>query len=215
MRLLTLMMYPACIGLAVSLCASACSEATDGLIPPDDGGLFGGADDGAVPVQKSSSGGGGHDATTASKSVILINEVSGSKEWVEIVNSGSSEVALEGWAVADTDTTTGGPKLSEAAIFGSGVALGAKEYGLVLGGGLDAGKDCPSGGQVFCVHAEFGISTKKGETLYVLQPDGGVAGTVVYPPDASPSDETWGRIPDGDPKGTFTATPSTPGAPNQ
>src|SRR5262249_25612181 len=131
----------ACIGFVVVFGASACSEATDGLVPPDDGGLFGTLDDGGSSSARSPSGGGGHDATTSSKSTILINEVSGSKEWVEIVNSGSSEVALEGWAVADTDSTTGGPKLSEAAVFTSGVVLGVKEYGLVLGGGLDAGKD--------------------------------------------------------------------------
>ncbi len=84
------------------------------------------------------------------------------------------------------------------------------------GGGLDGGgKPCPDGGQSYCFNAEFGISNKNGETIYLLDDKGSVVGTAVYPPSAVPSSDSWGRIPNGDPTGTFVATTPTPGAANQ
>lgn len=193
----------------------ACSEATDGLVPPGDSGLSGSTD--ASPSsspEASDHPSSKSDAASTSTSRVLINEISGSKEWIEIVNAGASNVELGGWTVADRDKATGGPKLSEAVTFPPGTELAANAYGMVLGGGLDAGKACPNGGQTFCIHAEFGISTKSGETIYLLEGDGAVVDSVVYPPDASAPGETWGRIPNADPNGHFEPIPATPGAAN-
>jgi hypothetical protein len=85
---------------------------------------------------------------------------------------------------------------------------------MVIGGGLDAGIECPSGGQSFCFNAAFGIS-KIGETIFLIASDGGLVGSVAYPPDASVSRHTWSRIPNGDPSGEFRVAEETPGAANK
>ncbi len=189
---------------------AACSEATDGLVPPP----IEGASDASVEGSSSSSSSSSSGSTADANTVVLINEISGDKEWVELVNSGGDAVDVSGWKIADRDKTTGGPKLSEAAELPAGTTLPSGAYGLVLGGGLDAGKDCPSGGQVFCAHAEFGISTKNGETIFLLDGAERVLGSVVFPPDASGPDQSWSRRPNADPNGAFSLAPATPGAPN-
>lgn len=202
--------------LAASSAAYACSEATDGVRP--EGVAFGGGPDAAAASSAAGCdvGPAGVDAMTASSSAVLINEISGSGEWIEIVNSSASAVDLSGWSVADRDKATGGPKLAEAVTFPDGTSLPAGAYGMVRGGGLgDAGKACPDGGQTFCLHAEFGISNKSGETVFLLGPDAGVLGSVVYPPDAAHGDDAWGRLPNGDINATFELSRATPGAPNQ
>lgn len=200
----------------------ACSEATDGLIPMLDASASmptdtPDADDSASGDKDSGKSTERVDASTSSTGTILLNEVSSDKEWIELTNSGSKSVDISGWQVADSDKDTGGPKLEEAVTFPAGTTLGPHEYGLVQAAGVgDAGKNCPDGDHAFCVHAEFGISKKSGENLYLLAKDGGVVGTVVYPPDASMNtDQSWSRIPDGDPKGTFELAAPTPGAANE
>ena len=151
----------------------------------------------------------------ASASVVLINEISGGDEWVELVNSGADPVDLGGYRLADRDKDTGEPKLGEAVTFPSSTSLGSQKYLIVRGGGAgDAGKPCPDGGQSFCFNAAFGISTKNGETIFLVAPDGGTAGKVVYPPNGSGADSTYSRIPSGNPDGGFKTVPPTPGAPN-
>jgi hypothetical protein len=197
----------------------ACSEATDGLVPPDDIAAEG--PDAAVGSSgssgKASSSGNPPpakgDGGTVSNSTVLMNEVSATSDWVEIVNSGTDSADIGGWKVADLDKTTNGPKLSEAATFPAGTALAGGAYALVQAGGLDAGKDCPGGGQALCVKAQFGVG-KSGETLFLLASDGGIVGQVVYPPNAASGSDTWGRIPSGDPNGAFQVTAGTPGAAN-
>ncbi len=213
---------PWLLGIAIAIAcgvAVACSEATDGLVPP------GAGFDGGVGLPSSSSGeagtssGGGtsggaaNPGKTTSQGVILLNEVSGD-DWVEIINAGDATIDLSGWTVADGDKTTGLPKVEEGATFPDGTKLEASAYGMVIGGGIDAGIECPSGGQRFCFNAEFGIS-KNGETIFLLASDGGVIGSVAYPADASVSDHTWSRRPNGDPDGEFVVTEATPGSPNK
>lgn len=198
----------------------ACSESTDGVTP--DGGTSTDASttsDGGSPndddKDEEKKDGATFDAQTVANSVVVINEISGSDEWIEIVNGGTSAVDVSGWKVADRDKDTGEPKLAEAATLPSGTVLSPNAYAIVKGGGLDAGKTCPDGGQSYCVNAEFGISNKNGETIFLLLPDGGTAGTVVYPADAAVGDDTWGRLPNGSPDASFVITTATPGAPNQ
>ncbi len=203
---------PVLLVLVACAAVHACSEATDGVLPWSDAGAPSPSapDDAAAP-----SSSGVFDATTSSRSQVLINEISGGEEWIEIVNAGSTSVDLGGWKVADRDKDTGEPKLAEAATFPAGIAIAPHAYALVLGGGVDAGKDCPKGGQTFCLGAEFGISTKNGETIFLLDQDGAIAGTVVFPPaDGGRDDRSWGRLPNADPDGGFAATRATPGAPN-
>ncbi len=204
--------------------AYACTEATDGLVP--DAGS--GADAAAVGADATDDGlapeAGGRadaaalfDATTSSSSQVILNEVSAKDEWIELVNAGTSAIDVSGYAVADRDKDTGGPKLSDAVTLPPGTILSPRSYVVVQGGGLDdGGKPCPVGPWSYCYNAEFGISNKNGETLFFLAPDGGVVGTVVYPPDAaSGGGDTYGRIPSGDPAGVFVLTESTPGAANK
>ena len=63
--------------------------------------------------------------------------------------------------------------------------------------------------------AEFGVSNKNGETIYLLDGAGKVVGSALYPPKAAAGGETWGRMRNADPSGTFVVTVPTPGGPNQ
>jgi hypothetical protein len=119
--------------------------------------------------------------------------------------------------VADRDKDTGEPKLVDAVTFPDGTKLKSGAYLLVKAGGIDGGKPCPEGAtSALCLHAEFGISNKNGETIFLIGRDAGVQGTAVYPPDAANGDGiSWGRLPNGDPKGAFELTRATPAAPNQ
>ncbi|MBS2017828.1 MAG: lamin tail domain-containing protein [Deltaproteobacteria bacterium] len=201
--------------LTLSAAAYACSESTDGVVP--DGGVASGdAGSGDAPTDSTSGDKDGPsfipDADT-SDSQVLINELDPGDEWIELVNSGSAASDISGFSVADRDKDTGNPKLTEAVTFPSGTILSPRSYLLVRGGGLDGGKACPDGGQSYCFNAEFGVSRKNGETIYLLDPSKKTVGTVVYPPDGG-GDGTWGRLPSGDPSGTFQPTRSTPGAAN-
>ncbi|MCW5837834.1 MAG: lamin tail domain-containing protein [Labilithrix sp.] len=207
-----------------SVAVWACSESTDGLIPPapTDGASTDGADAASGSSGSSGSSGaspdpdkGTFDATTGSSSVVLINEISASDDWIELVNSSATAVDLGGWKVADSDKKTGKLKLDDAVTFPPNTKLPAGAYGLVRAGGLDSGEPCPAGDHVFCVLAEFGISNKDGESVFLLDADGEIVGTVVYPPEAASGGDTWGRIPNGDANGAFERTAATPGAPNK
>lgn len=150
-----------------------------------------------------------------SASTFLINEISGGDEWVEIVNIAPQAQDLAGLRLADRDKDTGEPKLREAVTFPAATMVPTNGYVIVRGGGTgDAGRACPDGGQAHCFNAEFGISNKSGETLFLLAADGGTLGKVVFPPDGSTGDNSYSRIPSGDPDASFKTTKETPGAPN-
>lgn len=198
-----------------------CSESTDGVSPviilgdattADTGVAI--DDDGSVSA---------NDASMSSDSTlvfgdasVLLNELSPSDEWVEVVAIGNTAIDLSGFRVADSEKDDGGPKLDEAATFPPGTILSPKAYAIVQGGGIDGGVGvpCPDGGQSYCVNAQFGISNKNGETIYLVDPKGVIVGVIAYPPKAAGDGETWGRIPNADPNGTFVSTTPTPGAAN-
>lgn len=191
----------------------ACSEATDGLVPPDE--LF---DAGGTSGSNGTSGTSGtsgapvNPGRTLTTGAVLINEVS-KEDWVELINTGATSVDLGGWMIADLDKDSLEPKLDDAVTFPAGTMLAANAYGMVRGGGLDAGIECPPGSQSFCLNAKFGIS-KNGETIFFIAPDGGVAGSVTFPAEAAEDLHTWARLPNGDPNGEFKVAEETPGAPN-
>lgn len=175
---------------------------------PDDGG----SEDGALPFDA------GEDLSTDG---VVINEISGGDEWVELFNGGTTARDVTGWRLADRDKTTGTPKLAEAVTFPAGTVLAVGEYLLVRGGGVgDAGKPCPRGDAAapdagsLCFNAEFGISNKDGESLFLLDADDAIVGKVVYPPRASSGSTTWSRVPNGAPDAGFKNAPESPYAPN-
>ena len=196
----------------------ACAESTDGATPtitagdattgPGTGGDGAVLTDGSIPTQDG--------ALVFGDSSVLLNEISATDEWIEVVATGSGITDLTGYRVADSEKDGGGPKLDEAATFPSGTVLSPKAYAIVQGGGIDGGvgKACPDGGQSFCVNAQFGVSNKSGETIYLVDPKGVIVGSAVYPPKGAAAGESWGRIPNADPTGTFVVTTPTPGAAN-
>lgn len=205
--------------MAVVSAAYACSEATDGLpqydvivTPIDGGGEV--SDEAPAETKKPPKQ---FDAATVTTGVVLLNEIGVKEEWIEVVNAGDGEVDVSGWQIADRDKDTGEPKLADAVTFPEGTTLRARGYLLVKAGGADGGDPCPDAPapKPACLHAEFGISNKNGETIFLLAGDGGVQGTAVYPPDAASGPGiSWGRLPSGAPDGEFSLTRATPGAAN-
>ncbi len=184
---------------------AALDAARDAVVPPD------ATRDAALPDTAPGFDAGGN----VSASNVLINEISGGDEWVELVNSGPGPEDIGGLRLADRDKVTGEPKLVDAITFPPATTLAKGAYVVVRGGGTgDAGKPCPDGGQSHCFNAEFGISTKNGETLFLLAPDGGTLGQVVFPPDGSTPEMSYSRIPSGVPDAAFRLAPNSPGAPN-
>lgn len=205
------------LATALALLA-ACSEATDGVVaqawsPPvadevgEDAPGSKPKDGGSTPAKL--------DASVVTASVVLLNELSPGGEWVEIVNAGEAPVDLGGFVVADRDKETGGPKTKDGVTFPAGTMLAPGAYGIVLGGGVDAGDPCPVGDQTFCTRAGFGISKKDGETIFLLAPEGETVGTMVFPPSPDiPKTSSWCRTPNADPRASFQVCASTPGAAN-
>lgn len=206
--------FTAALCTVAALASFSCSESTDGAAPdrplePAD------ASAGQDVTQGSNDASNSRDTSPVTESALVLNEVAAAAEWVELVSTGSGPLDVSGFKVADL-AKDGGPKLDEAVTFPSGTILSPKAYVIVQGGGLDGGgKACPDGGQSYCFNAEFGISNKNGDTLYLLDKSGAVVGSATYPPFAADAGETWGRLPSGDPAGIFQKTAPTPGAANR
>jgi len=201
---------------------AACSESTSGVTKdsPDAGDTQPGIDasvttttDGGTTTTKDSGGLTKPDGDVT-KAEVLINEISASDDWVELVNAGTSAVDISGWKLADSEKDGGAPKSSDAVVFPSNTVLSPKATLMVLAGDVDAGTPCPGTGAAYCFYAPFGISNKDGETLYLLDKTG-VVGSVTYPPSAALDTETFCRIPHADPAGTLVACAPTPGASNK
>jgi hypothetical protein len=209
---------------AISAALAACAEAADGPSSPTataldsgpssstDGSSTTPTDPTSKPPKDSSAP---IDAgSNLSSGSILINEISGSGEWIELVSVGTQATDLSGYKIADRNQDTGEPKIEDAFTFPAGTVVSPRVYVIVQGGGGDAGKPCPDGGQSYCFSARFGISNKNGETIFLLAPDDKVVGKVVYPKDGSSGDKSYSRLPSGDPSASFEAVTQTPGAAN-
>jgi hypothetical protein len=200
---------------------AACDEGNLATPEQDAGALDASVDamrveDGGASARDALADGARFDAgANISASATLINELSPGDEWIELVNAGASPEDLAGFRLADRDKSTGEPKLAEAVTFPSGTTLAPGAYLLVRGGGVgDAGRPCPDGGQSACFNAAFGISRKDGETIFLLQPDGGVSGKVVLPPSSVDAGASWARLPSGVADAGFVPAQPTPGAVN-
>jgi hypothetical protein len=198
----------------LAACGESSSEngksSSGGTTTPAEGGSTG--ETSTEPTDGASS----VDAAIISVGPLLLNEVSASAEWVELVSAAVQDLDVSGYKVAD-ESKDGGPKLGEAVTFPAGTVLPSKAYIVVKGGGLDGGgKPCPDGGQKYCFNAQFGISNKNGDVIYLLDPTNQVVGTVTYPAKVASGDagESWGRIPSGEPTGVFKLNVATPGAVN-
>jgi hypothetical protein len=209
----------------VSAALAACAEASDGPSSTTPSALDASAsvssDASTSTPEAASTSKPAKDASApldagsnVSSGSVLINEISGSGEWIELVSIGTQATDLSGYKIADRDQDTGEPKLEDAFTFPVGTILSPRVYVIVQGGGGDAGKPCPDGGQSYCFSARFGISNKNGETLFLLAPDDKVVGKVVYPKDGSSGDKSYSRLPSGDPAASFEAVGQTPGAAN-
>ncbi len=151
----------------------------------------------------------------AAASAVVINEISGKgTEWVELFNTGPGAIDLSGYAVADLDKDTSGPKTDEAAKLPPGTVLSPNAYLLVVALGKDAAApECPDAGQSYCFGAAWGISNKDGDALFLVSPEGAVVSKGDYPANVVGSGQTWGRLPNG--TGKLELNAPTPGARNQ
>lgn len=205
---------------------TACAEART-LGPPgggSGGGGAGGSDGGTGGQTTSTPGGAGGAGTTtptgggSAASPVVINEIGATgTEMVEIVNPSSKPVALDDFALADTDTTNGGPKIADAARFPKDTTVQPGEHLVILcgqsaGDGVGPHDKCGSGGPDTCFYATWSVSAKNGEKVFLLSPDDAVLAEAEYPKDAAATGDTWGRFPDV--TGDFTETAPTPGAAN-
>ncbi len=196
---------------------AACSEAGDGrstpLVPLSDASAAPEVDAGAAPKDARPA----IDVTVvdAAASAVVVNEISGKgAEWVELLNTGAAAIDLSGYAVADLDKTTSGPKTDEAAKLPSGTVLSPNAYLLVVSLAKDAAApECPDAGQSYCFGATWGISNKDGDALFLVNPEGAVVSKGDYPANVVGTGQTWGRLPNG--TGNFELNGPTPGARNQ
>lgn len=159
----------------------------------------------------------------ATPGALVFNEIAaiGSSEWLELVNTGTSELDVGDYAVADTDKTANTPKVADAIRFPAGTKVAAGGYVLVVLSKKDlpvgpyAKEACVSGAATGCFYAGFGVSATSGESVHLLAPDNSVITSVAYPkalPVPSTGNKTACRNPDK--TGDFVVCTGTPGAAN-
>jgi hypothetical protein len=154
---------------------------------------------------------------TVATGALVINEIRAvGEEWVELFNAGAAPVDLSDVMVTDTETDDGGPRVSRAMRFPRGTMLSPGQHVVIVSDQADAGSGpqtrCPDGGPATCFHAGWSLSASRGESVWVLSPAGAVTTRELYPMEAAPEGQSWGRVPDG--TGPFGATRPTPGAAN-
>ncbi len=161
------------------------------------------------------------NASTASASVAF-NEISAAgDEWLELYNTGSSDFDLGNYAIADTDKTSGEPRIDKAMRFPSGTKLPKGGFILVLLGkdnstpGPYSADACLPGVAKGCFYALFSVSQSRGEAVHLVAPDNSSVSSVIYPVNLefeAGTDLSACRVPDG--TGEFTTCAQTPGAAN-
>jgi lamin tail-like protein len=165
-------------------------------------------------------------ATTATpnnpSTTVAFNELSAAgDEWLELYNTGSSDFDLGNYAIADTDKSSGEPRVSKAMRFPAGTKLPKGGFLLVLLGkdnstpGPYSADACLNGVPFGCFYALFSVSQSRGEAVHLLAPDNTSVASVIYPVNLEFEAGTKlsaCRIPDG--TGQFTTCTQTPGAAN-
>lgn len=149
------------------------------------------------------------DAGPSPLGALVINEISPHNtpgDYIELYNPGSEPISLDGYRIADLDTSTGGPKLSEAAHFPDDTSIAGSSY-LVLA------KDdttCVSGMAPGCASFPFGLSTS-GDTVFIINAANEVLLRADLPAISDPT-KSHSRLPNG--TGGFAEGALTPGAAN-
>ncbi|HKO51814.1 MAG TPA: lamin tail domain-containing protein [Polyangiaceae bacterium] len=153
---------------------------------------------------------------------VAFNEISAAgDEWLELYNTGSSEFDLSNYAIADSDETTGEPRIDKAMRFPAGTKLPKGGFVLVLLGktnstpGPYAAGACLPGVAVGCFYALFSVSQARGESVHLLAPDNTSVVSMIYPADLAFEagvQLSACRLPDG--TGGFATCAQTPGAAN-
>jgi hypothetical protein len=176
----------------------------------------------ALTLPACSGSSNGTPAPASNATDIVINEMSATgHEWLELYNAGDASFDLSGYALADTDKTTGAPRTTKALRFPSGTKVPKRGFVLVLLGknnstpGPYSPDACLPEASVGCFYALFSISEARSEAIHLLAPDNKALSSTTYPADLAfdaGSDLTACRIPDG--SGGLTACRATPGAPN-
>ena len=161
-------------------------------------------------------------ATGDQSLTVAFNEVSAAgDEWLELYNTGSSEFDLGNYAIADSDETTGEPRINKAMRFPVGTKLAKGGFVLVLLGksnsaaGPYAAEACLPGVPAGCFYASFSVSQARGEAVHLLGPDNASVLKVIYPANLdfeAGAQLSACRIPDG--TGEFVTCTQTPGAAN-
>jgi hypothetical protein len=175
---------------------------------------------GAASCSHSSSSSGGGGGPVAGEDIV-INEFasSGSTEWLELGNKGTTPFDLGGFGVCDTDKNTGQPKTKDALHFPPGTMLAAGGWLLVMTGkkGQAIGPydtaSCLPGAST-CFYASFGVSAGSGESVHFLAQDNSVVWSTPYPKEVAipAKTDTACRLPDF--TGNFALCRATPGAAN-
>jgi len=153
---------------------------------------------------------------------VAFNEISAAgHEWLELYNTGSSDFDLSNYAIADTDKTSGEPRINKAMRFPGGSKLPKGGFVLVL---LDKSNSTPGpysadsclpGVAKGCFYALFSVSQSRGEAVHLLAPDNTSVANVIYPANLefeAGAELSACRIPDG--TGDFTTCTQTPAAAN-
>ncbi len=148
---------------------------------------------------------------------IVVNEMAASGgDWVELFNTGLAAVDVSNHGVADREDD-GGVRVARAVRFPTGTVVPGLGYLVVMGNIADAGAGvqtaCGMGGPPTCFHATWGVGSSAGDTISFVSPTDQVLAQGVYPPNAVPSGQTWGRLPNGN--GAFVANSPTIGAANR
>ncbi len=215
------------LSIALALLAAGCSEQRiDALVIADTGvdvpTTAAPMDVGTVTATDAGTIVATDTPTTTTRDVgaggaLVINEIRAvGEEWVELFNAGASPVDLSDVMVTDTETDDGGPRVSRAMRFPRGTMLSPGQYVVIVSDQADAGSGpqtrCPDGGPTTCFHASWSLSASRGENVWVLSATGVVTARELYPMEAAPEGQAWGRVPDG--TGSFAPVRPTPGAVN-
>lgn len=202
--------------LSLGLLGSGCAESSE--LPGTTEGSGGSSLTSSSGQGSGSSGstGSGVGGGAAGIGGLVVNEISAvsSEDWVELFNAGDAPVDLTGLRVADEDKP-GAPKLADAITFTKDTTLAPGAYLFILAGQASPApgpqSKCDPGASP-CFHAVFGLN-KDGDTLFVVGAGDEILIEAVYPPDAVPAGQTWGRLPNG--TGTFAGNKPTPSAENK
>ncbi len=159
----------------------------------------------------------------------VVNEISGSSpDYVEVYNASQGTVDMSNMVIADSNSAATPaeetPRITDGVRFPVGTILGPGEFLFVLAEQLtiapDAGRQtmcgpcAPPDGSIAmgCFHSGFGISSSRGETIWLMSPRDTVLDSARIPIGV-PGGATFGRIPDG--TGSFGNTRLSACGPNQ